>query len=135
MGKVKMVMFISFIGMMVLSIRNNTHAAGNTPVTNYQFNNTASTGSSTYRRKYNSSDAYIHPKSGLTIYYTVHGNNSMSGAGYNCSAMVSVAAGQTLYMSNSVYANGYEYAKLKFDRYIGSPVNINTSGQWSPDTE
>ena len=134
MSKIKTMVIISIVCVIVSVLGNTAYASGNTQVTNYQFNNTASTGSTTYRIKNNDSASYVHPINGLTIFYTIYGGDYSYDSGHNCSAMVSVPVGETLYLTNNVY-NNYTYAKLKFDRMIGSPVNINTSGTWSPDSE
>lgn len=132
----KQIVYISLaVCLSLLILGNYSYASGNTSVTNYLFNNTASSSSSSYRIKNNTSAAYVHPTSGLTIYYTLYGAYNSSGSGAaKCSEKVSVPIGATHYLTNYVIENGYSYAKLRFDRMIGSPVNIDTKGTWSPDS-
>ena len=127
---------ISFVAMLVLLCSGKiSHASGNTQTTYYQFNNTASTGYTTYRAKNDNSKVYVHPTSGMTLYYSVYGAYNTSGSGEAlCSSKVFVPVGTTAKITNSVYENGYSFAKLKFERISGSPVNINTTGIWSPDS-
>lgn len=138
MGKNKIAcntILIIFV-IMILNMSEKVYASGNTLATHYQFNNTATTGSTTYRAKYNTSSAYVHPTGGITIYYSIFGAYNTSGSGEAlCSSKVSIPVGSTANITNYVIENGYSFAKLKFERINASPVNINTTGIWSPDSQ
>ena len=137
MNKERLIVIIAIVAMVVFSAGAGAvvHADGNTSDTTYTFNNTASSGQTYYRNKMNDTKIYIHPENGLEIYYAAFGCNNTNGNNeYQCSDTVAIGIGVYASLTNYVNEWGYAFARLKFYRKIGSPVNINTTGVWSPDS-
>ena len=81
MGKrlITIIMAVVMMAAVTVSVGNISYADGNTADTDYSFDNSGTTGQTVYRNKYNSTRVYVHPTSGLEIYYTVYGCNNTYG--------------------------------------------------------
>ena len=105
--------------------------AGNIMDTQYEFNNTGTTGQSEWRDKNDDTYVYIKPTEGPTIYYTVYGKSNNKGP-QKCSSRVSIPVGTQASVVNLVKERGYTQAQLKFDRITYAMAY--TRGVWSPDS-
>ncbi len=107
-------------------------SAANTSNKPYAFSNGNSTGQSEWCAKENTTKVYVYPQSGPKIRYTVYGRKDSSGGGVPCSNQVAIPLGVQGSITNQVRENGYNMAKLKFERI--TYAQVDTKGVWSPDS-
>lgn len=110
--------------------------AANTKDETYEFNNTGTTGYSTWREKHNDTYVYIYPKDGPTISYSINGAKDKDGITgvKDCSRgrRAEIAVGIQASVTNWVNEDKCSYARLQF--YQKSYAMAFTRGLWSPDS-
>lgn len=107
--------------------------AGNTTNDEFKYNSNSPAGISRWRDKENATKVYIYPTTGPVVDYRVQGEAGVTGTANYRSAYVTIPRGVEASVTNYVYENDENYARLRMTRRSTVTGKI-TSGWWSPDS-
>lgn len=132
--KKRLVMFMmsGIMGMTIFGGITFTSLAANTEDKPFSFDNRNTDGTGRWREKHNDTKVYVYSTAGPKIFYTVQGKTGENGSTRDRSNIVAIPQGVQGSITNYVYENGNDYARLKFTRITYGYVT--TSGVWSPDS-
>ena len=90
--------------------------AGNTTNDEFKYNSNSPAGISRWRDKENATKVYIYPTTGPVVDYRVQGKAGVTGTANYRSAYVTIPRGVEASVTNYVYENDENYARLRMTR-------------------